>query len=236
MSRTYELGKNPAIENLWLKFFEHPQGKWIMKLPESLRLYDLVKEMQPAQILELGTGIGCSTAVMASALTNGRITTVDSSKKCTELAKDLIPYELKQKIHFQYAPATVMKPIEKICPFHGWSAYADFMWVDWDLFIIDGPGPFLIAQKLKSYLVDLPNGDIITLLPRMKAGAKIFIQGRKEAVVLYERFFWNYIRIIENTEHYTIFQRTNKTLDKELADFENSDMTYQKLLKAGYWK
>ena len=146
------MGLNPALENLWLKFFNHPQGKWIMKLPEATRLYELIKQYQPQQVLELGTGIGCSTAIMASALDNGHIMTIDQSQKCIELAKQLIPFELKQNITFEYSPATVVKPITDIDPFHGWSAYMSFSWIDWDFVVIDGPGPLWLQISTDSSL------------------------------------------------------------------------------------
>jgi len=234
--REYKLGNFSQLENLWLKFFHHPQGKWIMKLPEVTRLYESIKQYNPTQVLELGTGIGASTAIMASALDNGRIMTIEQSKKCIEIAKELIPFELKQKIQFEYAPATVLRPIIDVDPFQGWSVYLSFQWVDWDFVVIDGPGPFIVADKGKQFLVDLPNGDIIALLGKLKPDAKVFIQGRKQAISLYKRYLGWYLEVVEENEFYTLFNRTNKSLGKDLDDFENSDTLRGKLEESGYWK
>ena len=230
------MGLNPPIENMWLRFFHHPEGRWIMKLPEARTLYDIIKKYQPSQILELGTGIGCSTMVMATALENGRIMTIEQSKKCINIAKEMIPFELKQMIQFEYSPATVIKPIYDIDPFRGWSAYLNFPWVNWDFIMIDGPSPFMIAHKGVQHLVDLPNGDIICLLARLQAGAKVYVDGRKDTVNLYKRFLGWYLDLVEEDDYYALFERTKEKIEEDLSDFKNSDMVRGKLEELGYFE
>ena len=194
--RQYKFGQYGALENLWVRFYNHPEGKWIMKIQEAMRLHETVKKYQPSQILELGTGIGCSTAIMAAALENGRIMTVEQNPRLIEIAKEMIPFELKQHIQFEHSPVSVVRPLNMIDPFRGWSAYLNFPWVNWDFVVVDGPGPFMISVKGEQYCVDLPNGDIIILMARLQAGAKVYVDKRKETVNLYKRFLGWYLDLL----------------------------------------
>ncbi len=51
-------------------------------------LYRLVKHFQPANLLELGTSLGVSTAYMAKASPNTKITTIEGSESIAKLAAD----------------------------------------------------------------------------------------------------------------------------------------------------
>ncbi len=229
MTTNYKFGQNVALENLWIKFHDHPEGRWIMKIQSALRLYDLIKKYQPTQILELGTGIGCGTAIMATAIDNAKIMTVEQNQKCIDIAKELIPYELKQNIHFEYCPVGLMKAVD---PFRSWSAFVAFQWNFPDLIVVDGPGPFM----LKGDLVNLPNGDIINFLWVMKPGTKIYVDGRKEAVALYKRFLQWYLDILEESDDHILFERNNRQLAEDLSDFRNSDTVRGDLEALGYFK
>lgn len=231
----YKFGTNQALENLWLRFSTHPKGSWIMKIEMVTKLVELIEKYKPVQILELGTGIGTATACIASILDNARITTVEQDIKVMETAKELIPHDFKNKITFEHRPATVMKPINDIDPFRFWSVFIELPWAKWDLIIIDGPGPFM----LKDTLVDLPNGDIIWMLPKIAPGTKILIQGRREARNLYKRYLAWYLDVVEEdgyVDDYCLFERTNLSLNDDLSDFRNSDMIRGKLMESRYFE
>lgn len=232
MPTKYKYGQNQPIENLYLKFLHHEKGKWVMPIESVMKVRELLKKYQPTQILELGTGIGALTAVMSASLENVRITTVEQNEKVMELAKELIPHELKEKITFHHTLATILKPFKEIDPFRHWSSYLPYPWIKWDFIVIDGPGPFIYNDNL----VDLPNGDLITLLPKMFPSTKVLVQQRNEARRLYKRFLGWYLDILEETPEYTLYQRTNVQLNEDLADFTNSDRSRGRLAELGYFQ
>ena len=233
---SYRFGTNNQLEILWQTFSNHPDGKWVMKIENAVKLYETIKKYQPAQVLELGTGIGCSTAIMASALDNGRIMTVEQNQRLIDVAKELIPFELKQHIQFEYSPVTVIKPINTIDPFRGWMAYLNFPWVDWDFVVVDGPGPFMLDIKGTQYCVDLPAGDIIILMQRLRAGAKVYVDKRKDSVNLYKRYLCWYYELIEEDGTHALFQRTKEKLKDDFSDLQNSDVIRGMLEEMNYFK
>ena len=161
--------------------------------------------------------------------------TIEQNKRLIDVAKELIPFELKQHIQFEYSPVTVIKPIGTIDPFRGYSAYLNFPWVDWDFVVVDGPGPFMLDIKGNQYCVDLPNGDIIILMQRLRAGAKVYVDGRKEAVNLYKRYLGWYYNLIEETDRYAIFERTNEKVADDFSDLKNSDVIRGMLEEMNYF-
>ena len=61
----YERGLNHVLDNLGLQFLSSEHGKWVMKAGQIVKLSETIKKYDPKHILELGTGIGCSSAVIA---------------------------------------------------------------------------------------------------------------------------------------------------------------------------
>lgn len=233
---TYKLGTNQQLEGLWLKFHTHEKGIWVMPIEVISQLVHIINNCRPTQILELGTGIGATTACLAANIGNGRITTVEQNQQLIELAKELIPHDLKQKINFEYAPAVPIRPVNTISPFQMWSCYDQIPWSKWDFIIIDGPGPFLAEVGGENHLAELPNGDLIWLLPKIVPGTKIFVQGRKDACKLYKRFLGWYLDVLIENEDYCLFERTKEQLNEDLSNFSNSDISRSKLMDQGYFK
>ncbi len=215
----YKFGQYNQLENLYLKFFNHPDGQWIMKIKSAVKLHELLKKYNPTQVLELGTGIGAGTAVIASTLDNARVMTVESNKRLIEVAKEIIPFELKEKIQFEYSPIHIMKPIPEVDAFQFLEAYIEFPWANWDFVVIDGPGPFMY----KGILVDLPGGDVFSVLPKTKMGTKFYIDGRKQLVKLIKRYLKWYLIPIEEGPDYILLERTDRPLREDLQDLINSD-------------
>lgn len=232
MMNNYQFGTNQALENLWLQFSTHPQGHWIMKMDMISKLCSLVQQYKPAQILDLGTGIGASAACMSAVSDNTHILSVEQNEKLVALAQELIPHDLKQKISFHYSPATAVKPIPSIDPFRYWSCYVDIPWSEYNFIVIDGPGPFI----LKDSLADLPNGDIIWMLSKMTPGTKIFLQGRLDTRKLYKRFLGWYLDVTEESNDYCLFERSKEQLNEDLSNFKNSDITRGFLIERGYFQ
>ena len=91
------------IKNLYKLFKEHKEGRWIMETPNVESLYVLIKSYPIKRVLDLGTGIGCSAAIIAQTLldkgeTDFHIDSVEQFDKCIKIANELIPLELKKYI------------------------------------------------------------------------------------------------------------------------------------------
>ena len=223
-----------------------------MKIKESLTLYEKIKELNPKHILELGTGIGCSTEFMAFACPKASITTVESDDKCIELAKVLIPEVTQERIYFRQSKVR-LSAIYEVDPFVEWLSYDDYPQREYDFILVDGPGPTVLTKKHpvtgKSWegLAELPGADIIFLLPRMKEGIIVYVDGRRNLINLALRHLQGYLEVIEDRglykDHtgkefplnYTIFKRNSKTLKDDLSDFVRSDTFYTTLKENGYF-
>lgn len=241
---SYQLGQSHVIESIWLKFYNNKQGNWIMKVKETLRLHETIKALQPKHILELGTGIGCSTEIMAFSSPQASIYTVESNPKCIEVAKALISSTLQERIYFKHCDVNIGRQYE-VNPFQDVMVYTPYDWRDYDFIFIDGPGPMMVTTKhpvtKQSFkvLAELPGGDLINLLPKIKEGAIIYVDKRQIMCNLFIRHFSNYLDIVERNKDgviYTVFKRNGKSLKADLSDFENSDLSYDSLQKGGYFE
>ena len=227
-----EFNRNAALKSLYTVFKRHPEAKWIIGKNDALRLYNLIKKYNSKNILDLGTGIGASTAVMALALgTGGKITTVEQFEKCIRIAKELIPAPLKEKINFVHSETHAFKN-DKISKYIYLSGYKSLpiQSAPFDFVVVDGPGGWLEGGQL----ITLPNGDIINLLPYLNAGCTVYIDGRKRNVDLYKRFLSGYLRFIEQAGGNAIFERTDKPL-KNLSELEIVDIKLMGRSQSGYF-
>ncbi|MEK7112729.1 MAG: hypothetical protein AAB875_05375 [Patescibacteria group bacterium] len=236
---SYQIGKNHVIENLWLLFHSVEQGQWIMKVSNAVRLHEKLKELNPKHILELGTGIGCSAAIMAMTCPETRIYSVEQNQKCIDIAKKLIPESLQERITFRKATAEVVT-IPQVNPLVQWSMYKEFDWIDYDFILVDGPGGWKTNVTLmgKSWptFAELPNGDLINLLPKMKEGTMVYVDRRKHATILYNRHLQNYLEHIEEDRNYAIYRRNGKQLNADFSNYENSDTSIESLTKGKYFE
>ncbi|MCH7535826.1 MAG: hypothetical protein IH948_08820, partial [Bacteroidetes bacterium] len=96
----YQMGQNPLVETTWLQFHNTSHSAWIIKVGNAVKLFKKIQELNPKHILELGTGIGCSTSIMASACPEASIYTVESNQKCLDVAKKMIPITFQERIYF----------------------------------------------------------------------------------------------------------------------------------------
>lgn len=186
-------------------FKNHPAGQWIMSESDCQRLQKLVKDYGCKTILDLGSGIGASTYALAEA-TEGKVWAVEQWDKCQNIAKEIMPEELRNKIIYLRSNAGVMKFRE--IAFHCFSEFKERPKEEWDLVVIDGPGPFMF----NSDLIKLPNGDIFDIFHSLKSGCIIYIDSRLTTVLLMKRYLFPYLKEIEkeNTgskNDYHIFQR-----------------------------
>lgn len=221
---------SPPLKQVYDLFLHSPENQWILGNQEAVLLYELIKKYKPSHILELGTGIGASTAVMALASdASAKITTLEQFTKCINIAKSLIPDNLQKKINFVQSDPYAFKN-DTISKYIYFSGYKNLPSSSFDFILVDGPAGWLEDGKF----VSLTNGDIINLLPHMKIGGKILIDNRKQVVLMLKKYLGNYVAILEMTKRTTVFERTNKPLI-DLKQLEIIDEGLEKMKRKGYF-
>ena len=205
------------LKSLYQLFATHKDGKWIMRYYNAGALYRFITKHPVERILELGTGIGCSTAVMALALRDrgvkGEIHTIEQSERCFTLAQELIPEELKSYITFHRIDPKVWTT--EHLPYQHFSTFESLPEGDWDLILVDGPGPFIQGDKY----IDLSNGDVMRLLieDKLKAGTSIAWDGRKKALSTLEQYFGDnfFLTQVADNNDFNIIERKDNPLHFE---------------------
>lgn len=151
-----------------------------MGTANALALYALVKERRPSVCLDLGTGIGTSASIIALALEEngfGRVYSVEHLRYLRPVAESLIPPSLRQRIELVHSPLTVHTD-ESVA----WVSYRDHPDCGLiDLVVVDGP-PQGTMEYRDGKEVQMPNGDVLDLLPKMSTDAIIFVDGRHMTV------------------------------------------------------
>ncbi len=194
-------------DELYDSFRHRRGGKWVMGYHDWKRLDKLIKTHQPKMILELGTGIGGSTACMARALQGkALIHTVEQLDKCVRLAQELIPKEYISSIRFYRADIKIVNFPE--IPYHYFIQYEKLPEGEWDLIVVDGP--WLKFENNK--LVDLPASDILAIFPKIKKGCLIYLDGRVRLKSIIKRYYSAYLDVEEEEEEdiFTVWRRNSK--------------------------
>ena len=235
----YTTGQNHVLETIWLKYKSNQEGTWITKINQIVRLHEYLKKLQPKHILELGTGIGCSTEIMAFACPESSIYTVEQNQKCIDAAKILIPEKLQEQVYFKLAQVGVLKPVYEFNPFTYLMGYiTPYDWQNYDFIYVDGPGPFKTfrthpeTKQSWETLVELPCGDVLMFLHLINEGTLIYFDKRHLTTHLYKRHLAHYLEIVEESPEHTIFRRNDRPLKSDFSDFMNSDL-YLGVLKEG---
>lgn len=231
------------LSKIYKNFQLSREGQWIISLDDTCRLYDLVrrksqeKNAQAVKILELGGGIGAATAVLAQALHNnhqsveGGIVTVEQFEKCINIARSLIPKYLLPYIEFIHSATEVFE--YKAVPYRYFTAYKNLPLSknkNYDVLVIDGPSYWLENEKLVDP-ADVPNGDFIRILPHLNAGAFVYIDGRRRTVKTIHRFFYKFLKPIEESDDYSILIRTDVEFNETLV----IDKQIEELKQQGYF-
>lgn len=155
--------------------------------PEVAQLLGLLTSLlQPEQVLEIGTAIGCSAIYMARAMQQGTITTIELQQERYELALENFKRAgVAEKIHAVLGDARVLVPkLEQQYDFIFMDAakgqYQEFLAVA-DRIL--KPGGLLVADNvlLNGWVVDLnyPRHRQKTMVYRMKAFLEQFKENRQ---------------------------------------------------------
>lgn len=221
-----------TLKSLYNTFAKHEEGQWIMVWDNARKLYDFVLKHPVTEILDLGTGIGASAAVMALALKDkgveGHIDSLDQYEKCVKLAGSLIPEELQKYISIHHVPVKAWS--DDKMKYMSYSIFESVPEKSYDLIVNDGPAPFLDGE---SY-VDIPNGTITKMLmeERIKPGSFVIWDGRLVALSLLERYFGNNFYLIppERGSDLNIIERKDNPVEFKDSKLESmrANTTYFK--------
>lgn len=225
-----------TLKTLYNHFAQNKESTWIMQPYNADALYRFVKEHPIKKVLELGTGIGFSAAIVALALkdkgeTDFQIHTVEQYEKCISLARQIIPKELQENLTIHKANPIVWNT--PLIAHQDFSVYDKLPGGEYDLIINDGPSPFMEGE----HYLDLPNGTIIKLLLEsnsiLKKGTLIAYDGRLNSLGLIERFFSdnfflvkpnnkNYFNVLERKENPPLF-KDSKFESMKLSTYFNHE-------------
>lgn len=194
----------------------------------ALRLTQFVKGRNIKNVLELGTGIGCSASVLALALPEAKIHTVEQFDKCIKIANDLIPVELKKNITIYKSDVVVWQTPEN--PYQNLMNFKDIPVNDYDLILVDGPGPFLEDGKL----IELPNGDVFKLLieGKIKPGAVVVWDKRLLALSIIERYYSDNFYLVKPLKD----TRLLNFLERKDNPLQRNDTRQRSMERMGYFK
>ena len=227
-----ELRKYPELKKVYAIYNSSPHGKWIIGKNDAINLYKLVLKIKPSKVVEFGTGIGASTAVLALALKNvgkGEIVSIEQSPKCAKIARELMEPTLEKWVTIIIANPIIFR-VEKISR---WKYFSGYEWTPsnndfFDFVVIDGPGGCLQDGEL----VSLENGDIIRLLPHLVKGCKVYIDCRRPTVEMIKRYLWKYFVVLEDNTQFTLLEKNERCVkliddvqiaDKKLEQYQNDE-------------
>ena len=222
-----------TIKTLYRHFYQHPEGNWIVIWENAEQLYNFILETPVKKVLDLGTGIGLSSSIVALALkdkgeTDYHIDTVEQYDKCVKLANEIIPEELKKNITIHKSETEAWST--DIIPYTYFSVYKTLPGWDYDIIIQDGPAPWKEEEKY----IDLPNGTIHKGLieGKLKPGTFIVWDGRLVALNLLERYFEYNFYIIKPPKSPTTDFNVIQRKDNEL---KVGDWKMERVAQLGYF-
>jgi len=223
---------NLTLKALYKQFIGHPEGNWIMIWENAQELYKFVMENPVKRVLDLGTGIGCSAAIVALAFRDKEedyhIDSIEQFDKCIKIAKELIPEELLKNTTIHKIEPEVW--IADEMPYTYFSVYKELPSWDYDVIVNDGPSPWMEGQKY----IDLPNGTIHKALVegKLKEDTYVIWDGRISALRLLERFFG------ENFYLTKIARRPDgdfNVVQRKKGEFKVNDLRMEKATEYGYF-
>lgn len=206
------------LESLYKIFAKGKDGYWIMEPANANLIYNFIKKHPIKRVLDLGTGIGTSAAVIALALkdkgeTDYHIDSVEQFDKCVKLANKLIPEELKEHLTIHKSEAEVWQTPN--IPYQYFSTYETLPEGDWDLIVNDGPGPFMVD----GHHIDVPNGTITKLLEqgKIKSGAFVAWDGRLHMLKVLERYY---------SQNFFLYRPAQRGDDLNILERKDNPLTF----------
>lgn len=210
-----------GVKQLWTKFANHPEAQWILSLNDAYNLARFVIEKRPKHVLDLGTGIGCSSAVIKYANPESKVTSIEQYEKCVKIAQTMVKgVDILRKDAEVFELAEI--PGQKLMGYKDIPADQKF-----DMVVIDGPGDFVH----EGVLVRLPSADIFRILDQVNEDAVVYIDQRVDTVNLIARYLNAFLTPVIQGNGFTVFRRTKQKYDKKLV----VDQLLNKLKKLNYF-
>lgn len=163
--------------------FSGDEAYWTLSHDDALALASIIKKHAVKKVLELGGGIGAGTLGIAWALPpDGIVDSVEQVQNCIHRAQKLIPEPYLKKVRFHHSKTIITEPFRH----NNAISYADIPKGHYDMIVIDGPS-FHVENG--EFTTTLPRGDIFSLLPGLRDGTIIYIDGSETTVKLLTRFY-----------------------------------------------
>lgn len=193
-----------AVSRVYESYAQHPESKHIVSRLDAAVIYNLVRRRRPGHCIELGSGLGTVTAIVALGMEangEGRVTSLEQMDWMAKLAKELLPDACKERVEIVRCEPEVRQYFgEEWACYRFTPATADI-----DLVIIDGPGAWVDEA---GNLVHKPNGDLVGLLPYLRPGCRVFLDGRLSTVAAYRRHLGDCLAIHQSSLGYTLMELT----------------------------
>jgi len=219
------------IKTLYNYYADHPESTWIMQPDAAPHLYSFIKKNNFTKILDLGTGIGCTAAIIALAFEEKgtkdyEIHTLEQYDKCRKIAEEIIPKPLKKNVTF-YTSEAVVWDMEDI-PYRNFLTYKEIPEGDFDLILVDGPGDFIENKRC----IDLPSGDVLKMHTegKIKPGTNIAWDGRIGSLQIIEKFFSDNFYLIP-----TAANSDFNIIERKEGKVSFQDERYKVMKKRGYF-
>lgn len=199
----------PQVSEVYEAYARHPHaivpdyGPVIASRLDAGILYHMVRRFRPMHVVEFGGGLGTMTAIVALALEaegRGRVTSLEHLEWMTELAGELMPEPCASRVEILLRP-------EEIRHYFGqpWTCYRYTPTeTDVDFVIVDGPPTEWTDPEGRLHY--LPNGDLLELLPCLRPGCHVFVDGRVSSVEAYRRHLGHLFRVRPSMLNYTILE------------------------------
>lgn len=220
-----------TLKALYNSFAIRKEANWIMKPQNAQLLYLFVKRHNIKRVLDLGTGIGVSAAVIALALkdkgeTDYHIDSMEQDEKCIAIANDFIPDELKTNLTIHHAQPVIWE--NSATPFRYFSIFESLPEGPYDLIINDGPGPFL----KDGVLVDIPNGTVTKMLleEKIPKGTYVLWDGRIAMLGILERYYGDNFYLVNPAD-----QADLTVLERKEGAVVFRDELYDAMKSLGYF-
>lgn len=199
-----------GIKEVWQRFASHKEGKWVMSLDDCFNLARFAIEYKPKRILDLGTGIGLSAAILRKVLPEAEIVSVEQFPKCIDIAREMLQaYGGNVDIRHSAAHKFSLEGIGG----QEMMGYKELPDGEWDMVIIDGPGPFKQEDGSVVNSATTACGDIFKVVNNIKEGGIVYIDGRKVTVDTINRFLIKQLKPIYFGAGFAALQRTKEQFD-----------------------
>jgi hypothetical protein len=202
-----------SLEELYQFYRVRPHSDCILNLENAQRLYELILEHQPRLAIDLGTGLGFSAAVMASAMQvigSGNIISIENDLAYQRQAVRHLPGSLRPYVRFHHRGLAPHQHLGE--PWQCYSGVEESTPNPIDFVLLDGSPQSYGRLNSSTSATDVyftPTCDIMHLQHGLRNGALVFIYGRVATVnALYKaldpRFTW--VRRAKVTDDYSLLR------------------------------